>query len=126
MWFMLGMARPPNMPNAENCSLAELDTAAGAAASKRSHVRLMAVKALLLWFASDQVAALYSVSLRTLSRWVGRFNRLGIDGLIEGPRAGRHRRISQEQSAQYEELIEHPERGNYTHWPAKKFHGYLP
>lgn len=50
------------MPNAENCTLAELDIAAGAAASKRSHVRLMAMKALLLGFASDQVAALYSIS----------------------------------------------------------------
>lgn len=119
------MARPSNIPNAENCTLAELDTAAGAAVSKRSHVRLMAMKALLLGFASDQVAALYNVSLRTLSRWVAQFNRLGIDGLIEAPRSGRPRKISLEQSAQYEELIEHPERVNYTHWTAKKFHGYL-
>ncbi len=125
MWFSVGMARPPNMPNAENCTLAELETAAGAAVSKRSHIRLMAMKALLLGFIYDQVAALYSVSRRTLSRWVERFNRLGIDGLIETPRTGRPRKISPEQSAQYEELIEHPERVNYTHWTAKKFHGYL-
>jgi len=67
-WFILGMARKPNMPNAENCTLAELETAAGAAVSKRSHVRLMAIKALLLGFILDQVAALYSVSPRTLTR----------------------------------------------------------
>lgn len=119
------MARGPNMPNGENCTLAELETAAGAAVSKRSHVRLMAMKALLLGFVYDQVAALYSVSRRTLSRWVERFNRLGIDGLIESSRNGRPRKISPEQSAQYEELIEHPEQVNYTHWTAKKFHGYL-
>ncbi len=113
------------MPNAENCTLSELETAADAAVSKRSHIRLMAMKALLLGFVYDQVAALYSVSRRTLSRWVERFNRLGIDGLIESPRNGRPSKISPEQSAQYEELIEHPERVNYTHWTAKKFHGYL-
>lgn len=119
------MARRPNMPNAENCTLAELQTAASAAVSKRSHVRLMAIKALLLGFLYDQVTALYSISERTLSRWVWRFNHFGIDGLIEGSRIGRPRKISTEQSAQYEELIEYPERANYTHWTAKKFHGYL-
>ena len=119
------MARQPNMPNAENCTQAELETAASAAASKRSHVRLMAMKALLMGFIYDQVAALYSISQRTLSRWVNQFNHFGIDGLIEGPRIGRPRKISPEQSAQYEELIEYPERANRTHWTAKKFHGYL-
>lgn len=113
------------MPNAENCTLAELETAAGAAVSKRSHVRLMAIKALLLGFIFDQVAALYSVSRRTLTRWVGRFNDRGIDGLIEGAHTGRPRKITPELSAHCEELIEHPERVNYTHWTAKKFHGYL-
>ncbi len=52
------MSRQPNMPNAENCLLAELDTAAGAAVSIRSHVRMMAIKALLLGISHDQVAKL--------------------------------------------------------------------
>jgi transposase len=91
----------------------------------RSHVRLMAIKALLMGFIDDQVAALYSISQRTLSRWVNEFNHFGIDGLIEGSRIGRPRKITPEQSAQYEDLIEHPEHVNRTHWTAKKFHGYL-
>lgn len=119
------MARPPNMPNPENCTLAELEIAAGAAVSKRSHIRLMAMKALLLGFFSDQVAALYSISRRTLSRWVGRFNSRGIDGLIEGAHTGRRGKFTPELSAHCEELIEHPEWVSYTHWTAKKFHGYL-
>jgi hypothetical protein len=41
------MPRQPNIPNAENCSLEELDIAAGAAVSLRIHVRMMAIKALL-------------------------------------------------------------------------------
>lgn len=125
IWFILGMARRPNMPNPENCTPAELEIAAGAAVSKRSHVRLMAIKALLLGVFFDQAAALSSVSRRTLSRWVGRFNPRGIAGPIEGAHTGRPRKITPGPSAHCEDLIEHPGRVNYTHWTAKKFHGYL-
>ncbi len=113
------------MPNSENCTLAELETAAGAAVSKRSHVRMMAIKALLLGIAYEQVAALYAVPEKTLSRWVGRFNERGIDGLIEGRHTGRPQKITPQQSSVYEELIQHPERVDQTHWTGKKFHGYL-
>ena len=119
------MSRRANMPNAENCTLAELDTAAQAAPSKRSHVRMIAIKALLLGISHDQVAAIYSISRRTLSRWINRFNDRGIDGLIERSRSGRPSKISPEQSIVYRELIKHPERTNQLHWTAKKFHGYL-
>ena len=113
------------MPNAENCTLAELETAAGAAVSKRSHVRMMAIKALFLGIAYEQVAALYGVAEKRLSRWVGRFNERGIDGLIEGRHTGRPPKITPEQSSAYEELIQHPQRVGETHWTGKKFHGYL-
>jgi transposase len=119
------MPRPTNMPNPENCSLVELETAAQAAISRRSHVRLMAIKALIMGVAQATVAGIFGVCVRTLSRWVTRFNQAGIDGLIEGARPGRPRKITPEQSAQYEELIEHPEYANYVHWTARKFHGYL-
>ena len=113
------------MPNAENCSLSELDIAAHAAVSKRSHVRLMAIKTLLFGISLDQVAAIFSISRRTLFRWIQRFNLAGIDGLTEKRRSGRPRKISPEQSTEYHELIEHPERADQSHWTAKKFHGYL-
>ena len=119
------MSRAANMPNAENCSLAELDTAANAAISKRSHIRLMAMKMLILGITTLQVAALFNISLRTLSRWVKRFNEFGIDGLIEPPRSGRPRKIKPEQAAEYRDLIMNPEQADQTHWTAKKFHGYL-
>ncbi len=64
------MARLSNMPNREKCSRGELHTAAQAAVSKRSHVRMMAIKALLLGVSHDNVAELYGVSRRTLSTWV--------------------------------------------------------
>ena len=113
------------MPNAENCSIAELDTAAKAAPSKRSHNRLMAIRALLLGILHSQVAALYGITRRTLSYWIKQFNEQGIDALIENSRSGRPRKISPEQSDYYCEIIEHPKQVNQTHWTAKKFHGYI-
>jgi len=119
------MSRQPNMPNAENCSLAELDTAAGAAVSLRSHVRMMAIKALLLGISHDQVAKLYDTTRRNLSRWIDRFNTSGIDGLIQRPRSGRPRKITPDRRTRYIELIQHPDLADQSHWTGKKFHGYL-
>jgi transposase len=113
------------MPSAENCTLAELETAAGAAVSKRSRIRMMAVKALLWGIAYEHVADLYGIPGKTLSRWVGRFNERGIDGLIERRHTGRPSKITPEQSSTYEELIRHPERAGQSRWTGKKFHGYL-
>lgn len=112
-------------PNLENCSLAELEVAAKAAPSKRSHNRLMAIRALTLNIPAGQVAALYSISLRSLNNWVRWFNQQGIDGLIEGARSGRPAKITPEQSAHYRQLIEQPELADQLHWTAVKFHGYL-
>jgi len=119
------MGRLANMPNRENCSFAELEVAARAAPRQRGHVRMMAIKALLLGGSHDYVAELYGVSRRTLSTWVNRFNNRGIDGLIEGRRSGRPPKISPEKADQYRELVKHPDRANETHWTARKFHGYL-
>ena len=93
------------MPNAENCSLEELDIAAGAAVSLRSHVRMMATKALLLGISHDQVAKLYDTTRRNLCRWIDRFNTSVIDGLTQKPRLDRPRKISPENRAKYIELF---------------------
>ena len=103
--FTLGKSRQPNMPNAENCSLAELETAAGPTVSLTSHVRIMAIKALLLGITHDQVAKLYETTRRNLSRWIDRFNRSGIDGLIQRPRPGRPRKITHDKREEYIALI---------------------
>ena len=119
------MSRKCTYPNAENCSLAELETALKAARSSRSRDRLMAIRTLILGYTHNDVASIFNVSLRTTQRWVSRFNARGIDGLIEWARCGRPRKIGPQQSAAYCELIEHPEKAKQTHWTAKKFHGYL-
>ncbi len=113
------------MPNWENCSLEDLEVAARAAVSRRSHDRMMAVKSLFFGVNHDQVADIFGVTSRTLNGWIRRFNERGIYGIIEGPRSGRPRKINEEQTAQYRDLVENPDKAQHTHWTAKKFHGYL-
>ena len=59
------MAPRPVMPNAENCSLAELETAAKASPTQRGFVRLMAMRTLLLGHTHGQTAAICAITRRT-------------------------------------------------------------
>jgi len=113
------------MPNGENCTLEELETAAKAAPIQRTYTRLMAIKALAMGFPHDQVAGLFAVNEDSVSRWVRRFNERGIDGLTEGPRSGRPPKIKTDLAQEYRELMVHPESVNETQWTGRKFHGYL-
>lgn len=119
------MPRKRNMPNRENCTLEELETAAKAAPIQRTYTRLMAIKALSMGFPHEQVATLFSVNEDSVSRWVRRFNQRGIDGLTEGPRSGRPPKIKGDRAQEYRDLMERPESVNETHWTGRKFHGYL-
>ncbi len=119
------MSRRTLMPNAENCSSAELETALKCAHSPRSRDRLMAMRALLQGIAYEQVHRLFDVSSRTLHTWVLRFNARGIDGLIERPRPGRLRKIAAEHTARLRRVVQQPQEAGQSHWTAVKFHGYL-
>ena len=58
------------MPNAENCSLAELETAMKASRSVRDHTRMLAIRALLLGQPFEVVVLFVGKSEKTLSRWI--------------------------------------------------------
>jgi transposase len=119
------MARQATLPNAENCSLAELETAMKCSPRLPAFVRMQAIRALLTGFTHQQVADLSQKTRGTIVGWVKRFNESGIDGLIDQPRSGRPRAVTPEQSAQYQDLIDHPDRAGQTHWTARKFHGHI-
>jgi transposase len=119
------MAPPRIKPNPENATLAELETAAKAAATQREHNRFRAIIAVILGFADAAVAQLFGISEKTLRRWVIAFNETGIDGLLEEPRSGRPRKIPQEIVTHCEELLREPAKADQTHWTGVKFHGYL-
>ena len=119
------MGPEPTQPNAENCSLAELEIAIVCGPSQCAHCRMLAIKSLFLGIDHETVAELFSITRRTLFNWIGRFNEAGIDGLIERPRPGRPRKIPPERAGALRESFEHPERAERRHWTARKFHGYL-
>jgi len=96
-----------------------------ASASQRGYVRMSAIGALCLGLSYDQVSKLFNASQRSVSRWVGWFNKRGVDGLIDRPRPGRPRKIGSEKRAEYRALIRHPEKADQTHWTGKKFHGFV-
>lgn len=119
------MARKPPQPNAQNCSLAELETAAGCAPNRASYDRLTAIRSLLLGVEHAVAAKLVMVNARTLSGWIRRFNASGIDGLIDKPRSGRPRRIPAHIEPELKELVAQPATAEVTHWTGVKFHGFL-
>lgn len=116
---------PQATPNFENCSLAELETAIGAAATGRSRDRMRAIRALGQGHDSQTVASIFDVHLRTIKGWIARFNRRGIDGLIDAPRSGTPPKIRPAEAREILEILEHPEREATAHWTGKKFHGFV-
>jgi len=113
------------IPNAENATREELEVAARCAPTHRAHNRLRAMIALIQGFAPRSVAVIFGVTVRTVQRWVARFNESGIDGLIDKKYPGRPPKIDSETAQRCRDLIEHPQKAGQTHWTAVKFHGYL-
>ena len=113
------------LPNPENGKLEELQLAVKCAPTTRSRDRLQAMRALLLGMDFAQVAKLFAVSERTLTRWIRAWNRSGIDGLIERYRSGRPRKIPEHRVSQIVTLVEQPEQADQLHWTGVKLHGYL-
>lgn len=119
------MSRARNLPNPENASSAEIETAAKAAVSERSAIRLRAIKALIIGIAFEQVMELFDVAERTLRDWVAAFNMQGVDGLIERQHPGRPKAIAEEQATYLHGLIEEPKKVGEAHWTARKLHGFV-
>ncbi len=113
------------LPNRENCSCEELETAIKATPLKEGYRRLFAIKCLLAGIPHKLVAETNSISNRTLYNWIRKFNDSGIDGLIEKPRSGRPRKISPAQTEQYKHLVDNPKDADQFHWTAIKFYGYI-
>jgi transposase len=118
---------PPmrTLPTPHNCSLQELETSIRCAPTRRSHARLLAIKALFLGIAFETVCELHKIHPRSLQRWVRAFNRQGIDGVIEKARSGRPRKISEKKAPEIIDLLVHPEKAGHNHWTGRKIHGYL-
>ena len=113
------------MPNAENCSEEQLRTAADCAPTRASHRRMMAILSIIKGFDPAIVNELYGVTTVTIRNWINRFNKCGIDGLIEGKSTGAPRKIPASETNSLCQLIKSPNLAGETHWTARKFHGYI-
>lgn len=100
------------LPNPENGELDELQLAVTSAPTMRSRDRLQAMRALMLGMDFAQVAKLFAVSERTLTRWIRAWNHSGVDALIERGRSGRPRKIPKDRVSRIVTLIEQPERAD--------------
>ena len=121
------MLRLPELhPNAENATLEELRVAMEAAPTKRSYIRLNAVRSLLLGISRIVICKQFCRSDRMIRLWIELFNRGGIDALISRPKPGRPRKVKLERVRDLlVPMLENPASAGQVHWTGVKLHGYL-
>jgi transposase len=117
---------PEIEPNAENATLDELRVAMEAAPTKRSYIRLNAIRSLLLGISRAIICQQFCRSDRMIRLWIELFNRGGIDALITRPRPGRPRKVKLERVRDLlVPVLENPASAGQVHWTGVKLHGYL-
>jgi transposase len=119
--------RTPELePNAENATLEELRVAMEAAPTKRSYIRLNAIRSLLLGISRAVLCQQFCRSDRMIRLWIELFNRGGINALITRPKPGRPRKVKLERVRDLlVPVLENPASAGQVHWTGVKLHGYL-
>jgi len=113
-------------PNFENATLEELEVAMKCAPTQQASLRMRALWSLGRGMGKPATALFCNVSHATLLGWIHRFNKQGIDGLIDRTRLGRPRKIPQEQlRSEILPLLDEPAKAGQEHWTAIKLHGHL-
>lgn len=118
------MARRLGQPNSENASLADLH-AAVRAGSYETQRRCMSIVMLITGIERAQVRRAMEVCDSALRKWVGAFNRQGIDGLIVKKRPGAPRKIDPATAEQIVEELKQAQDGPAPFPTAKAFHGHI-
>jgi len=109
----------------ENASPEEVHISMHSSPTKKGYIRLNAIYLLMQGIDKSLVAKSSLVGLRTLNRWILRFNRCGIDGLIYEKRSGRPSLISNVDVEIIKDYLENPQKASKDHWTLKALHGYL-
>lgn len=110
----------------ENATLEELRVAMEAAPTKRSYIRLNAIRSLLAGHSRQLVCRIFCRSDRMIRLWIELFNRGGIDALLTRPRPGRPRKVKLERVRDLlVPVLENPASAGQVHWTGVKLHGYL-
>lgn len=121
-----GLRSQELQPNPENATIEQLEVAMGAAPTRRSFVRLVCIRSLLLGVPRTTVCQQFCRTDRTVRLWIELFNRGGIDALISRPRAGRPRKVKLERVRDLlVPVLADPAAAGQVHWTGVKIHGYL-
>ena len=97
-----------------------------AAPNRRSYVRFLALRALLLGYSRAQVCELCARSDRMLRLWIELFNRGGIDALRTRKPGHRPRKVKLERVRDLLiPVLEDPAQAGVVHWTGVKVHGFL-
>ena len=118
------MARSLLKPDPENASIEELKQLSRIGSSETA-TRCTAIQMLLAGANRDLVCNALLVTNRAIRKWINRFNRCGVDGLIVKKRPGRMTIINDQQTLKLTNLIDQPQQAQRTFWTAKAFHGYI-
>lgn len=120
------MRTPEIEPNAENATLEELRMAMEAAPTKRSYIRINAIRSLLLGISRAVICQQFCRTDRMIRLWIELFNRGGIDALITRPKPGRPRKVKLERVRDLlVPVLENPASAGQVHWTGVKLHGFL-
>ena len=97
-----------------------------AASTKRSYIRLGAMRLLLEGMGRELVCKIYNRSDRMVRLWIEMFNRGGIDALASKPRSGRSRKVKLERVRDLVvPVLEEPSQAGELHWTEVKLLGFL-
>lgn len=97
-----------------------------AAPTKRSYIRLAAIRSLLLGVGRDTVCQQFCRTDRMVRLWIELFNRGGIDALRTKRPGGRRRKVKLERVRDLlVPLLANPAQAAQVHWTGVKLHGYL-
>ncbi|MRR29979.1 IS630 family transposase [bacterium] len=97
-----------------------------AAPSKRSFIRLTAIRMLLTGIPRGAVCAALFRTDRVVRLWIELFNRGGIDALRTKRPQGRPRKVKLERVKDLlVPVLENPAQAGQVHWTGVKLHGYL-
>ena len=102
------MARPLLIPNPENATIEELKQVSRVGSSETA-TRCTAIQMLLVGASRDLVCDALLVTDRAVRKWINRFNRCGVDGLIVKKRPGRMTIITGQQAFELTTLIDQPQ-----------------
>ncbi|MDP8240629.1 MAG: IS630 family transposase [Candidatus Hatepunaea meridiana] len=112
-------------PNNENGSQAEIDEAMQSSPDRKTYIRLHAIKLLIFGYAKDEVALIEGVALRSIQKWIKRWNYGGVDAMKTVLHSPKPTKIPLERHQELCDLLRDPEKSGQTHWTIKKLHGHI-